>query len=529
MAESQFLPNFCLDFDVDINVDRTADIKSIFSYSRQQHAQHFHQEIFHQVLERVDNIAEIWDRIQKNPGKDIVGKIGANEGTPDSKYLAIRPVKLWKFTPRDPCTGDDESANIQVPAPVPVPVLGVEYMHTSQRTAGPDDLLRFSQGFRADTIVEKNNCSDKVMDLFISLLDEHRSQLAMSQEDATFKAYSKKVPKGWKFSILRPVDPTKPSGLKMCPNCDTPATLTCSRCKIVGYCSRDCQKAQWKEHKKICIPISHAFGSRSSDSSKHHSSGEKSHTDEASSSHYNRSRSKAQAQPIGDFSGESEIQDESRLSSSRMPSTERRSRGNSSKPRHAPTKLSQRGRDRSNRVQKVEKMKNVSTRGKKVADLPKPNPLPENVLEVAKVLKEQMKKEEMKKSAAKEELKELLSSLNNRNNHLPMDADGPHREIIFSISNNQVSSKLSGWSDEDVAAFEEFKRKRRNAEVQEKVEETEDLSNSRYVHMAGLMAGLLGVGMLLLFIRIILSMTVFRIAGLLGVCSLFLYVGILQL
>eukprot|EP00554_Chaetoceros_debilis_P006271 CAMPEP_0194078126 /NCGR_PEP_ID=MMETSP0149-20130528/4598_1 /TAXON_ID=122233 /ORGANISM="Chaetoceros debilis, Strain MM31A-1" /LENGTH=499 /DNA_ID=CAMNT_0038759321 /DNA_START=121 /DNA_END=1620 /DNA_ORIENTATION=- len=271
MAESQFLPNFCL--DVDINVDRTADIKTIFSYSRQDHAQHFHQEIFHQVLERVDNIAEIWDRIQKNPGEDIVGKIGANEGTLDSKYLAIRPIELWKFAPRGPCPGDDESANIQVPAPVPV--LGVEYMHTSQRTAGPDDLLRFSQGFRAETIFERNNCSDKVMDLFISLLDKNRSQLAMSQEDTTFKAYSKKVPKGWKFSILRPVDPTKPSGLKMCPNCDAPATLTCSRCKIVGYCSGDCQKAQWKEHKKICIPISHAFGSRSSDSSKHrHSSSE---------------------------------------------------------------------------------------------------------------------------------------------------------------------------------------------------------------------------------------------------------------
>jgi len=57
------------------------------------------------------------------------------------------------------------------------------------------------------------------------------------------------------------------------------------------------------------------------------------------------------------------------------------------------------------------------------------------------------------------------------------------------------------------------------------MEKTEDLSNSRYVHMAGLMAGLLGVGMLLLFIRILRSMTVFRIAGLLGVGSLLFTVG----
>ena len=26
----------------------------------------------------------------------------------------------------------------------------------------------------------------------------------------------------------------------------------CSRCKLVWYCSRDCQVAHWKEHKKNC-------------------------------------------------------------------------------------------------------------------------------------------------------------------------------------------------------------------------------------------------------------------------------------
>ena len=28
----------------------------------------------------------------------------------------------------------------------------------------------------------------------------------------------------------------------------------CSRCKVIAYCNRDCQKAAWKAHKKICIP-----------------------------------------------------------------------------------------------------------------------------------------------------------------------------------------------------------------------------------------------------------------------------------
>jgi hypothetical protein len=38
-----------------------------------------------------------------------------------------------------------------------------------------------------------------------------------------------------------------------CPNCNVGAgKLRCSRCKQVKYCSRACQKAHWKAHKKLC-------------------------------------------------------------------------------------------------------------------------------------------------------------------------------------------------------------------------------------------------------------------------------------
>ncbi|RPA82227.1 hypothetical protein BJ508DRAFT_93339 [Ascobolus immersus RN42] len=38
-----------------------------------------------------------------------------------------------------------------------------------------------------------------------------------------------------------------------CSHCSKPrAQKSCSRCSTVCYCSRDCQKAAWKAHKKAC-------------------------------------------------------------------------------------------------------------------------------------------------------------------------------------------------------------------------------------------------------------------------------------
>lgn len=34
--------------------------------------------------------------------------------------------------------------------------------------------------------------------------------------------------------------------------CNNSSTMVCSACKAVRYCSKDCQKKAWKEHKKQC-------------------------------------------------------------------------------------------------------------------------------------------------------------------------------------------------------------------------------------------------------------------------------------
>lgn len=37
-----------------------------------------------------------------------------------------------------------------------------------------------------------------------------------------------------------------------CANCTLDATKRCKRCAQVWYCSKECQVAHWKEHRKVC-------------------------------------------------------------------------------------------------------------------------------------------------------------------------------------------------------------------------------------------------------------------------------------
>ena len=39
---------------------------------------------------------------------------------------------------------------------------------------------------------------------------------------------------------------------KVCNKCGNPGTLRCSKCKKVYYCSKECQKSDWKTHKLSC-------------------------------------------------------------------------------------------------------------------------------------------------------------------------------------------------------------------------------------------------------------------------------------
>lgn len=59
-------------------------------------------------------------------------------------------------------------------------------------------------------------------------------------------------------SVLVPSSSTYMEGLNECHNCgkdkkeDGKELMKCSRCRIARYCSSECQRGDWKEHKKVC-------------------------------------------------------------------------------------------------------------------------------------------------------------------------------------------------------------------------------------------------------------------------------------
>lgn len=47
----------------------------------------------------------------------------------------------------------------------------------------------------------------------------------------------------------------------VCAVCAAPCNSRCKRCEAVFYCTTECQKSAWKQHKKVCTPPSGASGS----------------------------------------------------------------------------------------------------------------------------------------------------------------------------------------------------------------------------------------------------------------------------
>jgi hypothetical protein len=61
-------------------------------------------------------------------------------------------------------------------------------------------------------------------------------------------------PRSWQYLKTKPVNMDNFVERKRCHTCKNKnvALVCCSRCKAVQYCGKECQKKDWKEHKKAC-------------------------------------------------------------------------------------------------------------------------------------------------------------------------------------------------------------------------------------------------------------------------------------
>ena len=102
-------------------------------------------------------------------------------------------------------------------------------------------------------------CTPEEQDLILIHLRYNASKLSESCRDRFMKMEN--YINTFTFSYVSPMfenpvakaNVAKANEAQICPKCGVnEASLTCSRCKIQNYCSKACQKRDWKEHKQIC-------------------------------------------------------------------------------------------------------------------------------------------------------------------------------------------------------------------------------------------------------------------------------------
>ena len=97
-------------------------------------------------------------------------------------------------------------------------------------------------------------CTPEEQELILIHLRYNASKLSESCRDRFMKMEN--YINTFTFSYVSPMfeNPVaKANEAQICSKCGVnEASLTCSRCKIQNYCSKACQKRDWKEHKQIC-------------------------------------------------------------------------------------------------------------------------------------------------------------------------------------------------------------------------------------------------------------------------------------
>jgi hypothetical protein len=207
--------------------------ENVFERARYKHEQKFGNGFaVHGVWLMLEMIASTHQMILENPSKDYLLIVAAERDTDDEKSLAIRPIGVRDINA--------------------LPLVQVEYTYATKKE-GMKAVGKLTAGLRQGTLMLSEDVTSEQMDILTCLLRENYENL--NKDDSAFTDLEKGIPKKWKFSVVRQVDASKRGGIVYCSSgCGKAASKLCLPCKMAAYCSPECQKLQWKSHKRECRP-----------------------------------------------------------------------------------------------------------------------------------------------------------------------------------------------------------------------------------------------------------------------------------
>jgi hypothetical protein len=190
--------------------------------------------VFHKSLDLLELIADTYDRTNEcHPPQDFLIVLTAkDEEGAGEECLAIR------------CLG---GRNIG-PSDFPVPILELEYL-TAKADPATGAFQTLTKGIRSGSRFINQKCNTRDMGLLVQLFQTNRKQLPSN--DVVSKVAGQVSP-GWNFSAVRPADPLQRGAFPLCPLCSQSASMVCSLCRDISYCSRKCQVADWRRHYQHC-------------------------------------------------------------------------------------------------------------------------------------------------------------------------------------------------------------------------------------------------------------------------------------
>jgi len=141
----------------------------------------------------------------------------------------------------------------------PMPLLLVRYVDTSLSDLTPKKVQKMGAGLDrrfSGTVLERTMhvfppAARFVVPTLCALLKANRAALTKAQRSRLEEG----LEEGWSASVLIPDAATLLAKEMLCETCGKPSTHSCARCLDALYCSADCQRDHWQEHKKTCVKI----------------------------------------------------------------------------------------------------------------------------------------------------------------------------------------------------------------------------------------------------------------------------------